>query len=74
MSATPAVKLQPVRGMRDLFGAEQRRHAAVRETARQVTLSYGFAEIETPVLEFTEVFLRTLGDTSDVVTKEIYAA
>ena len=73
MSATPAVKLQPVRGMRDLFGAEQRRHAAVRETARQVTLSYGFAEIETPVLEFTEVFLRTLGNTSDVVTKEIYA-
>jgi histidyl-tRNA synthetase len=59
--------------MRDLFGAEQRRHAAVRETARQVTLSYGFAEIETPVLEFTEVFLRTLGDSSDVVTKEIYA-
>ena len=33
---------------------------------------YGFGEIVTPIFEFTEVFSRTLGDTSDVVTKEMY--
>ena len=49
-----------------------RRHAHVVETARRVCASYGFDEWATPVFEETAVFARTLGDTSDVVTKEMY--
>jgi histidyl-tRNA synthetase len=48
------------------------RHRAVIETARAVAQRYGYAEIATPVFEFAEVFARTLGDTSDIVTKEMY--
>ena len=66
-------RLQSVRGTHDLFGEDQRRHRAVSETARDIAGRYGFEEIATPVFEFIEVFKRTLGDTSDVVTKEMYS-
>ncbi len=65
-------ELQPVRGTRDLIGEEQRRHSRVVETARHIAGLYGFDEWSTPLLEETRVFARTLGDTSDVVTKEMY--
>jgi histidyl-tRNA synthetase len=65
--------LQPVRGTRDLIGEEFRRHAHVIDTARRVSASYGFDEWATPIFEDTRVFSRTLGDTSDVVTKEMYS-
>ena len=64
--------LQPVRGTRDLIGEDQRRYAHVVNTARQVCATYGFDEWQTPIFEETRVFSRTLGDTSDVVTKEMY--
>ncbi|MBF0168426.1 MAG: histidine--tRNA ligase [Alphaproteobacteria bacterium] len=64
--------LQPVRGTHDLLPDEARRHRFVEETALGVTSLYGFGEIVTPIFEFTEVFARTLGDTSDIVTKEMY--
>lgn len=66
-------ELQPVRGTRDLIGEDFRRHAHVVETARRVTATYGFDEWATPIFEDTRVFARTLGDTSDVVTKEMYS-
>jgi histidyl-tRNA synthetase len=64
--------LQPVRGTRDILPEEMRRHRAVIETARAVAERYGYQEMSTPMFEFTEVFKRSLGDTSDVVTKEMY--
>ncbi len=64
--------LQPVRGTRDLIGEEQRRHRHVIDTARRIAATYGFDEWATPVFEETRVFARTLGETSDVVTKEMY--
>jgi histidyl-tRNA synthetase len=65
--------LQPVRGTRDILGEDQRRHAHVVNTARRVAGLYGFDEWSTPIFEDTRVFARTLGDTSDVVTKEMYS-
>ena len=64
--------LQPVRGTRDLLPDDMRRHRAVVETARAIAERYGYLEVSTPVFEFTEVFQRTLGETSDIVTKEMY--
>lgn len=65
--------LQPVRGTRDLIGDEQRQYAYVVATARRVAGLYGLDEWQTPIFEDERVFLRTLGDTSDVVTKEMYS-
>ena len=48
------------------------RHRHVTETARTIAGHYGYAEVATPIFEFTEVFKRTLGDSSDIVTKEMY--
>jgi histidyl-tRNA synthetase len=65
-------KLQPVRGTHDLLPDESRNHRHVLETARATAELYGYQEMSTPIFEFTEVFKRTLGDSSDVVTKEMY--
>ncbi|HYM30938.1 MAG TPA: histidine--tRNA ligase [Candidatus Cybelea sp.] len=64
---------QPVRGTHDLLPDEYRRHRHVAETARRVAERYGFAEMATPIFEFTEVFARSMGETSDVVAKEMYS-
>lgn len=65
-------RLQPVRGTHDILPEDSRKQRHVVETARTLAERYGFAEISTPIFEFTEVFQRTLGETSDVVTKEMY--
>lgn len=65
--------LQPVRGTRDLIGEDFRRHQAVVDTARRVSALYGFEEWATPIFEDTSVFARGLGDSSDVVMKEMYS-
>jgi histidyl-tRNA synthetase len=65
--------LRPVRGTHDIVGDDALRHRKVIETGRAVAARYGYAEMVTPVFELTEVFARTLGDTSDIVTKEMYS-
>lgn len=65
-------KLQPVRGTHDLLPDDARRHRHIVETGLGIAGRYGFGEIETPIFEFTEVFKRTLGEASDVVSKEMY--
>ena len=65
--------LQPVRGTHDILPDQMRRHRRVIETARDVAERYGYLEMSTPIFEFTEVFRRPLGETSDVVSKEMYS-
>ena len=65
-------KVQPVRGTYDLYGEAKRKAKKVISTGSRIVEKYGFEEIETPIFEFTEVFSRNLGDTSDIVTKEMY--
>ena len=65
-------RLQPVRGTQDLLPAEQRRHRAVVDAARRIAERYGYQEIATPIFEFTEVFARPIGETTDIVAKEMY--
>src|ERR1700733_14335014 len=65
--------LQSPRGTHDLIGEEQRRHLHVVDTARRIAATYGFDEWSTPIFEDTRVFSRTMGETSDVVMKEMYS-
>jgi histidyl-tRNA synthetase len=64
--------LQPARGTQDLLPEAARRHRRVGETAREMAALYGFAEIATPIFEFTEVFARPIGEHTDIVAKEMY--
>ncbi len=64
--------LQPVRGTRDILPEEYLRHRFVQETGREIAARFGYGQMATPIFEFSEVFRRTLGDTSDIVTKEMY--
>ncbi len=69
MSSTP----QPVRGMQSLLGPDADRMAAVVAAFDRVRRIYGFKRVEVPVLEPTAVFARSLGETTDVVSKEMYS-
>ncbi|MEX1035249.1 MAG: histidine--tRNA ligase [Sneathiella sp.] len=64
---------QPVRGTHDLLPEDFARHARVTGTARDVAACFGYSEMATPIFEFTEVFARTMGESSDVVSKEMYS-
>lgn len=65
-------KLQPVRGTKDLFGAEIEAFNHIISVARNKSANFGFEELQTPIFEFSEVFERNLGETSDIVSKEVY--
>lgn len=64
--------LQPVRGTRDLLPEECRKFRHIQRTAQHLIELYGFQEMETPILEPVALFKRGLGDTSDIVSKEMY--
>jgi histidyl-tRNA synthetase len=66
-------RLQPVRGTQDILPATMRRFRAVAEAAREVSSRFGYEEIATPIFEFTEVFKRPIGETTDIVMKEMYS-
>jgi histidyl-tRNA synthetase len=63
---------KPVRGTQDMLGDTADRFHHVVEVFDRVRRLYGFKRIETPVLEQTAVFQRSLGETTDVVSKEMY--
>ena len=63
---------QPIQGMSDLGPPEIAAWQILEEKARQILALYHFSEIRTPILEYTNVFTRSLGDTTDVVQKEMY--
>lgn len=63
---------QPIRGTQDIFGDAQERFAHVVETFNRVRKLYGFKGVEMPVIEPTGVFARSLGETTDIVSKEMY--
>jgi len=64
---------QAVRGTQDIFGAEAESFAFVVETFERVRRLYRFRRVEMPVFEKTAVFSRSLGETTDVVSKEMYS-
>src|ERR1700720_1271136 len=65
-------ELQPARRPQDLLPEMGRRHGRGSDAARELAVLYGFAEIATPIFEFTEVFARPIGEHTDIVAKEMY--
>jgi histidyl-tRNA synthetase len=64
---------QAIRGTQDIFGAEAEAFGFVVETFERVRRLYRFRRVEMPVFEKTAVFSRSLGETTDVVSKEMYS-
>ncbi len=64
---------QAIRGTQDIFGADAEAFAHVVETFERVRKLYRFRRVEMPVFEKTEVFSRSIGETTDVVSKEMYS-
>ncbi|QCE33923.1 histidine--tRNA ligase [Acetobacteraceae bacterium] len=60
------------RGTHDLAGIDQLLHQDVVAKGRKILRRYGFDEWQTPIFEDSSLFLRTLGDSSDIVSKEMY--
>ncbi|HHW41561.1 MAG TPA: histidine--tRNA ligase [Syntrophomonadaceae bacterium] len=60
------------RGTKDLLPGEVERWQYIEQVARDLSRSYGYQEIRTPIFEHTELFLRGIGDATDIVQKEMY--
>lgn len=65
-------KLRTVRGVHDLLPSELNKHQIVINAGLEISDKYNYSQIETPIFEFSEVFTKPLGKSSDIVTKENY--
>lgn len=64
--------IHSVRGMKDLLPPASRRWTALEGAFREVAERYGYSEIRTPVVERTDLFARSVGESTDIVEKEMY--
>lgn len=64
--------IQIPRGTYDLFGAEMRLHQGVKDDVLEIFSNYGYSQIKTPIFEHTNLFTRSSGESSDIVSKEMY--
>jgi len=65
--------VQPIRGTQSLLGEDADRLAAVVSAFDRVRRLFGFKRVEVPTIEQTQVFARSIGETTDVVSKEMYS-
>ena len=61
-----------VKGTHDIFGTEANEFSALESIMKQIAEVFAFKEVRPPVLEHSEVFVRGVGESSDVVRKEMY--
>lgn len=65
-------KIKTLRGFKDIFGEEIEKFKHIEAVARKYFKLLGFREIEIPILEKTDLFVRSIGDTTDIVEKEMF--
>ena len=63
---------QKVKGTQDFIGLDAQKMRLIQDKMANVARCYGYEEIVTPIMENTEVFVKSVGETTDVVTKEMY--
>ncbi len=64
--------LRSVKGLKDILPQQASQWFHIETTARQLSRQYGFSEIRIPIFEFTELYARSIGGTTDIVEKEMY--
>ena len=65
--------LQTLRGMKDILPEDQSYWEQVRRVTERLARDYGFYRLDTPLVEFANLFTRTIGEGTDIVEKEMYA-
>ena len=65
-------EIKPLQGMSDISGFEVECWQEIEKIAREVFSNCGYSELRTPILERSDLFLHSLGGTSDIVQKEMY--
>jgi histidyl-tRNA synthetase len=66
------MKFQAPRGTRDILPPESDRWAEIEERTRRILGAYGYREVRTPMFEATDLFVRSVGESTDIVRKELY--
>ncbi|MBE4908099.1 histidine--tRNA ligase [Bacillus luteolus] len=66
------MSIQIPRGTQDILPGEIEKWQYIEETAREICRRYNYKEIRTPIFEHTDLFLRSVGETTDIVQKEMY--
>lgn len=66
-------KIQNIRGTNDIFGDEYKIFEHIYRSGKELAKKYSFENLETPIIEFSEIFERTIGESSDILNKEIYS-
>ncbi len=66
------MSVQSIKGFADLFAPQSTKYAFMEQTARELFWRYGYEELRTPIMEFTDLFCRSIGTETDVVQKEMY--
>ena len=66
------MKFQVPRGTRDILPPDSDRWAEIEAQARRILSSYGYREVRTPIFESTDLFVRSVGESTDIVRKELY--
>jgi len=67
------MKFQSLRGMQDIFQSDSKKWQQLRRAYQLVLNRYGIGEVQNPILENLNLFVRTVGDSSDIVNKELYS-
>src|SRR5438132_1892894 len=67
------MKFQAIKGVRDILPPESALWSRVEQAAREVFHTYGYGEIRLPIFEPTELFARSVGLDTDIVSKEMYS-
>lgn len=70
--ATVSKPIQAIRGMNDCLPSQTAQWQQVEAVLRQIVASYGYSEIRFPIVEFTDLFKRSVGEVTDIVEKEMY--
>jgi len=72
MARKKVEELTAPKGTHDIFGKDAKLFSKLEDTFKKLANFYGFSEMRTPIFEDEEVFTRSVGDTSDIVTKQMY--
>ena len=66
------MKIKSIKGVKDILPGEIEKWQWVESVAHRIFSRYGFKEIRLPIFEYTDLFKRSIGDTTDIVEKEMY--
>ena len=66
------MKINKIKGTLDFYGYEVEKYRYIEKVCVEISKKFGYSEVITPIFESTDVFVRSVGESSDIVNKEMY--